>query len=259
MKALADLRADGLRLRALTLTARDKICLRQGQPCDPRNCPLALGYYDRLIPAMRQALLAEDLSREALEAVSREHQLCPYALSLDVSVWVDAVVCDYNYVFDPRVRLRRHFDDHPGDYAFLVDEAHNLVDRAREMFSASLDFREIQAVRRAIQAVAPRCAKAFGRLGAAGRKLCGPASPAAAADELAAFSPELDSVPCPGGARRAARAGFDDQPGPASLNGPRVSRPNRSGRCPREPRVSRGPGALARGRAHGSRSLAGPQ
>ena len=73
--------------------------------------------------------------------MGREHQVCPFELSLDVSSWVDAIVCDYNYVFDPKVYLRRHFAEEAGDYAFLVDEAHNLVDRAREMFSADLDTR----------------------------------------------------------------------------------------------------------------------
>ena len=87
---------------------------------------------------------------------------------------MDVVVCDYNYVFDPKVYLRRHFADEPGDYAFLVDEAHNLVDRARDMFSADLDAREIRDVRRALKEAVPRCAKAFSRLTSAMRRLCAP-------------------------------------------------------------------------------------
>ena len=140
-KACADLRQAGLRLRTLTLTAKEKICVQEGQPCDPLTCPFARGYYDRRRPAMRAALAREEITRPVLEAVSREHQVCPFELSLDLSSWVDVVVCDYNYVFDPKVYLRRHFAEEPGDYAFLVDEAHNLVDRAREMFSADLDTR----------------------------------------------------------------------------------------------------------------------
>jgi DNA excision repair protein ERCC-2 len=108
-KALADLRQAGLRLRALTLTAKDRICPRAGHPCDPRSCALALGYYDRRQPAMRAALAQEGITRVVVEAVSQQHQVCPFELSLDVSSWVDAVVCDYNYVFDPKVYLRRHF------------------------------------------------------------------------------------------------------------------------------------------------------
>jgi len=127
-KALADLRQAGLRLRSLTLTAKEKICVQEGQPCDPTACPFARGYYDRCKPAMRDALAREEITRPVLEAVAREHQVCPFELSLDVSSWVDVVICDYNYVFDPKVYLRRHFAEEPGDYAFLVDEAHNLVD-----------------------------------------------------------------------------------------------------------------------------------
>ena len=174
-KAFADLRRAGLRLRTLTLTAKEKVCVQQGEPCDPLTCPFARGYYDRRRPAMRAALTHEEITRPTLEAISREHQVCPFELSLDLSSWADAIVCDYNYVFDPKVYLRRHFAEEPGDYAFLVDEAHNLVDRARQMFSADLETREIQEVRRALKQAVPRCAKALTRLSSALRKLAGPA------------------------------------------------------------------------------------
>jgi DNA excision repair protein ERCC-2 len=175
-KACADLRQAGLRLRTLTLTAKEKICVQEGQPCDPLTCPFARGYYDRRRPAMRAALAREEITRPVLEAVAREHQVCPFELSLDLSSWVEVVVCDYNYLFDPKVYLRRHFSEEPGDYAFLVDEAHNLVDRAREMFSADLETREIQDVRHALKQAVPRCAKALTRLTSALRKLAGPAT-----------------------------------------------------------------------------------
>ncbi len=174
LKAFEDLRQAGLRLRTLVLTAKEKICVQEGQPCDPGTCPLARGYYDRSKSAMRDALTREDITRAVLEAISREHQVCPFELSLDLSSWVDVVVCDYNYVFDPKVYLRRHFSEEPGDYAFLVDEAHNLVDRGREMFSADLDTREIQDVRRALKQAVPRCAKALSRLSSAMKKLRSP-------------------------------------------------------------------------------------
>jgi len=176
-KAFNELRQAGAQVRALTLTARDRICLQAGQPCDPAACPFARGYYDRHKGAMRAALERDEISRPVLEAVSRQHQVCPFELSLDLSAWVDAVICDYNYVFDPKVYLRRHFGEEPGDYAFLVDEAHNLVERAREMFSAELGLREVREVRRAVKPALPRCARALGRLGSAMRRLCqGPAS-----------------------------------------------------------------------------------
>ena len=194
-KALQDLRAAGLRLCGLSLTAREKLCLQEGQPCDPAVCPLARGYYDRRRPAMREALQTEELTRPTLEALSRTHQVCPFELSLDLSSWVDAVICDYNYVFDPQVYLRRHFAEEGGRYAFLVDEAHNLVDRAREMFSAELDTGAIQAVRRELQGKLPRCARALSRLATAMRHLAGaPASVSVAQVSKPAVSPTSKSA-----------------------------------------------------------------
>jgi hypothetical protein len=108
-KAFADLRAGGLKLRTLTLTAKDKVCVRDGHSCDASTCPLAVGYYDRREAAMRAALARAAITRSVLEKVGLEHQVCPFELSLEVSSWVDAVICDYNYVFDPQVYLRRHF------------------------------------------------------------------------------------------------------------------------------------------------------
>ena len=215
-KALADLRQAGLRLRTLTLIAKEKICVQEGQPCDPAACPFARGYYDRLRTAMRDALAREDITRPVLEAVGREHQVCPFELSLDLSSWVDVVVCDYNYVFDPKVYLRRHFADEPGDYAFLVDEAHNLVDRAREMFSADLDTREIQDVRRALKQAVPRCAKALSRLSTGMRKLCGQASAPPESAEASDPATELNLFPTQ---RRASVP-----PGLASLDAPVTTR-----------------------------------
>jgi DNA excision repair protein ERCC-2 len=188
-QAAADLRRAGLRLRTLTLTARSRLCVRDGQPCDPRTCPLALGYYDRRHAALRSALAREEITRPVLEAVSREHQVCPFELSLDLSEWVEAVICDYNYVFDPRVYLRRHFADEGGAYGFLVDEAHNLVDRARGMFSAELDAGDISAVSRLIKKSLPACAKALGRLGSVLKKT---ASADAAIDTVPGTNVEAD-------------------------------------------------------------------
>jgi hypothetical protein len=193
--ALSVLRQGGLKLRALTLTAKEKVCVRNGHPCDPLTCPLTLGYYDRIKPAIREALAQEEITRSALEAVGQKHQVCPFELSLDVSVWADAIVCDYNYVFDPQVYLRRHFEEDGGEYAFLVDEAHNLVDRAREMFSAELDNREILAVKRAIKKAAPRCAKALAELHTAMRKLSNPIEPHEEAVEASDPVVELNLFP----------------------------------------------------------------
>lgn len=195
-KAAADLRRAGLRLRTLTLTAKARLCVRDGHPCDMSTCPLALGYYDRRHAAMRSALAREEITRPALEAVANEHQVCPFELSLDLSEWADAIICDYNYVFDPKVYLRRHFEE-GGEYGFLVDEAHNLVDRAREMFSAEINTGEIREVEKLIKKAVPKCAKALRQLATALRKLAEPgdASADTAEDFPADDEPDLFQTP----------------------------------------------------------------
>lgn len=171
-KAMADLRHAGLRWRSVTLTAKDKICFNNGRPCDPAVCPFALGYYDRNKPAMREALQREALTRPAIEEVARRHNVCPFELSLDCALWADMVIGDYNHVFDPAAKLKRFFAEETGDYAFLIDEAHNLVDRAREMFSAELRKEAVLATRRSIQEALPTCAKALGKVNSFLRTLC---------------------------------------------------------------------------------------
>ena len=166
-KAVADLRQAGARVRALTLTAKDKVCVRDGRPCELASCPLAVGYYDRWKPAMREVLNQETITRPVLEEIGHKHQVCPFELSLDVSTWVDLVICDYNYAFDPQAYLRRHFAEPERRYAFFVDEAHNLVDRAREMFSADLETNLIDEIKRDLKETVPRCGRALAKLSTA--------------------------------------------------------------------------------------------
>jgi DNA excision repair protein ERCC-2 len=152
-KALDDLRDNGLRFKSLTLTARDKICFGAtgGQSCDPTQCEFALGYYDRVNDALEDVFEHDALTRPRIEEYARKHRICPFEFSLDLSLWCDAVICDYNYVFDPKAFLKRFFLDQSGDYVFLIDEAHNLVDRAREMFSAQLHQTAVSGLRRAVK------------------------------------------------------------------------------------------------------------
>ena len=138
----------GDRVSAVTVTAKDRICFQPGTPCDPAHCEYARGYYDRMPPA-REALLAQGLvARERVEAVAREHAVCPFELSLDTAAWTDVVICDYNYVFDPVVRLRRLVTHASGRAGLLVDEAHQLAARTSEMLSVSV---ERAACRRALE------------------------------------------------------------------------------------------------------------
>lgn len=130
-------RNPSLMVRNITLTAKDKICLQEERECTPEACPYANGYYDRIKEALWHALDKVDLTAETLQTLAREYRVCPFELGLDLSLWCDVVIGDYNYLFDPVVRLSRFFEGR-GDYLFLVDEAHNLPARAREMHSTSL-------------------------------------------------------------------------------------------------------------------------
>lgn len=124
--------------KTVSLTAKDKICFLEERNCDPKECPYAKGYYDRNKEALYALLQEADfLDKERICAKAKEHTLCPFELSLDASLYADVIVCDYNYAFDPKVYLKRFFME-KGNYVFLVDEAHNLVDRAREMYSTEL-------------------------------------------------------------------------------------------------------------------------
>jgi DNA excision repair protein ERCC-2 len=211
-KALVDLRQAGLKLRAVTLTAKEKVCVRGGKPCDPLTCPLALGYYDRVKSAIREALEREEITRSVLEVVGQKHQVCPFELSLDVSLWADAIISDYNYVFDPQVYLRRHFAEGGGAYGFLVDEAHNLVDRAREMFSADLDCREILDVKRAVKQAAPRCSKALTQLHTAMWKLGNATKPHEDSFEASDPASELNLFPARTALNRSEENGVSTSP-----------------------------------------------
>ena len=126
-----------LRLRSITLTAKDKICMLPRRDCTPEACPYANGYYDRVKDALWDTLDTPELTADALHAAAEKHRVCPFELGLDLSLWSDVVIGDYNYLFDPVVRLERFFELR-GDYLFLLDEAHNLPGRARDMHSAAL-------------------------------------------------------------------------------------------------------------------------
>jgi DNA excision repair protein ERCC-2 len=160
------LNADKACLKTLVLTAKEKICPLPETTCDPDECPNAKGHYDRVNTALATLYDSDLVDAEALTVCAQRYAVCPFELSLDLALWVDLIVCDYNYVFDPRVRLRRFFEEGAGDYAFLADEAHNLVDRAREMYSATLNKSAILALRREIREKYPAIYKVLGRINA---------------------------------------------------------------------------------------------
>ena len=130
----------GLRFKSVTLRAKDKICPNDECTCNPDFCQNAKGHYDRLNDALWDLLNNVDLiTPEVTEKYAALHRVCPHEFALEVSLWCDLVVGDYNHVFDPTVYLRRFFDvREERDYVFLIDEAHNLADRVRDMYTASL-------------------------------------------------------------------------------------------------------------------------
>jgi len=129
----------GLQIHAITLTAKDKACFREEGLCTKEYCPYADGYYDRINGALMDLLGNETLmTREVIAGYARQHSVCPFELSLDTAYACDAVICDYNYIYDPRISLKRLAEERKKETVLLVDEAHNLVDRGREMFSSSL-------------------------------------------------------------------------------------------------------------------------
>ena len=159
--AFETLREQNLKFKVITLTAKEKICFCEDTSCNPDDCPYAKGHFDRVNDAVYELLMQEDvMSREVLEAQARKHKVCPFEMALDVSTWVDGVICDYNYVFDPDARLRRFFaEGGAGGYLFLIDEAHNLVERGRQMYSAELCKEDFLAVKKLVKGEAPRFAK----------------------------------------------------------------------------------------------------
>ena len=160
-QAFETLREQNLKFKVITLTAKEKICFCEETSCNPDDCPYAKGHFDRVNDAVYELLMQEDvMSREVLEAQAREHKVCPFEMALDVSTWVDGVICDYNYVFDPDAQLRRFFaEGGAGGYLFLIDEAHNLVERGRQMYSAELCKEDFLAVKKLVKGEAPRFAK----------------------------------------------------------------------------------------------------
>ena len=155
---------NGVKLRAVVITAKEQVCqcaaCSVGQTgrnlCNPVDCELARGYYDRAERALLELLTTKNgYPRQTILEAARKHRVCPYELSLDLSEACDIIICDYNYAFDPSVYFRRYFsaEGRRGAYAFLVDEAHNLADRARDMYSATLRYSELVPLRDATAAV----------------------------------------------------------------------------------------------------------
>ena len=193
-EAFSLLKDQGLQYKVITLTAKEKLCFCEEPDCNPQTCPYARGHYDRVNDAVFELLTGhcdnsppvlesedakEDVvwdtgddfisakedgnyTRDVILSQARRWQVCPFEMSLDLSLWTDAVICDYNYVFDPQAKLKRFFADGvKGEYIFLIDEAHNMVERGREMYSASLYKEDILEVKKLLKPISKKAQRAL--------------------------------------------------------------------------------------------------
>lgn len=155
----------GLYFSSVTITAKEKLCILEQPQCNPDSCPRAKGHFDRVNDAVYDIIHSKrEITREAILEYGEKHCVCPFEFCLDITSWCDGIICDYNYVFDPNVRLKRYFGEKShGEYLFLIDEAHNLVSRAREMYSETLVKEEILLAKKIIKNRSPKLVKLLER------------------------------------------------------------------------------------------------
>lgn len=149
-ETFALLEKNGYRAKTIQITAKEKLCPCDEMECNPVNCPYAKGHFDRVNDAVFDLLHRCDMiERDDILSQADRYTVCPFELCLDTASWCDNIICDYNYVFDPNVYLKRFFQEGiKGDYIFLVDEAHNMVERSRQMYSAQIYKEDFLTVKR---------------------------------------------------------------------------------------------------------------
>ncbi|SFI15437.1 Rad3-related DNA helicase [Pseudobutyrivibrio sp. OR37] len=154
---------NGYEGKTIMLTAKEKMCMCDEADCNPDNCPFARGHFDRINDAIYEVITKENvITRDVILGYANEYVVCPFELALDVSTWCEGIICDYNYVFDPNVYLKRFFaDGKSGEHIFLIDEAHNMVDRARDMYSETLIKEEILSIKRYAKPVSKKLVNAL--------------------------------------------------------------------------------------------------
>ncbi|MCQ3035260.1 MAG: ATP-dependent DNA helicase [Bacilli bacterium] len=152
MSTIELLKKNGLTISNLLITAKEKVCYCPGKGCNPDECPFAKNYYTKLKKVIMESLHGYDkFGYQEILKIASLNGMCPFELSLDLSLFVDVIVCDYNYMFDPQVYLRRYFDDDRSKTLALVDEANNLVDRGRAMYSCSFSYESFKAAKKAVK------------------------------------------------------------------------------------------------------------
>lgn len=149
-QALNILKDKGLSISDIIITSKEKICFCKDKSCNPDECPFAKGYYNKIQGIIKESILRyDDFDYETICSIATKHSVCPFELELDLSLFCDVIICDYNYFFDPTAYMKRYFDEDSSHYLVLVDEAHNLVDRSKEMYSAELKRSDLLKVKEA--------------------------------------------------------------------------------------------------------------
>jgi len=164
-ETMIDMENKGLNIKRVWITAKEKVCKQEKVKCRPDYCPYAKGYYDRLGNVILDIIQENSVfNKEKIDSLSEKFCLCPFELSLDLSLMCDFILCDYNYVFDPRVSLKRFTEEVRENYIYLVDEGHNLVDRAREMYGCKLNKSTFFDLRKQYKDIEPKLYKAFSKI-----------------------------------------------------------------------------------------------
>lgn len=159
------LRQSGMNIKTITLTAKEKICFKEETKCNPDDCIYAKDYYDKLKSSLYNILRDNDeFSRSTIEDIAEKYKMCPFELSLEIAKWCDAVICDYNYIFDPTAALKYIFEECTDRITILIDEAHNLVPRAREMYSAEIRKSDVYKVKKLMTGKAPKISGILGKI-----------------------------------------------------------------------------------------------
>lgn len=150
-QAVKLLKENGLSCSVITISAKDKICFQPGASCNPDECPFAQHYYQKLQSVLRESLACFDtFNEQQIIDIASRYEMCPFELELDLSLYCDIILCDYNYVFDSMVYMRRYFDEDASHFMALIDEAHNLVERGRDMFSTKISYALFMKAKKAL-------------------------------------------------------------------------------------------------------------
>ena len=151
-QAVNILKNKGFVANDIVITAKDKICFCKGCACNPDECPYAKGYYNKIQSVLKLALLNNStFDQELVTRIAKENELCPFELELDLSLFCDIIICDYNYMFDPISYMKRYFDEDASHHLALVDEAHNLIDRSRDMYSGMISYKKFKEARKSVR------------------------------------------------------------------------------------------------------------